>query len=81
MTAVGNNLLFVANDVTTNGEELWISDGTTDGTTLLKDINPGIASSAPSALTNVNGIVLFAATDGSGHSARSGAVTAVRNPQ
>lgn len=66
LTAMGNNLLFVANDVTTNGEELWISDGTTNGTTLLKDINPGVASSVPSYLTNVNGIGLFAATDGSG---------------
>lgn len=69
LTAMGNNLLFVANDVTTNGEELWVSDGTTDGTTLLKDINPGTASSAPSYLTNVNGVLLFAATDGSGQRA------------
>ncbi|MFT6630926.1 MAG: ELWxxDGT repeat protein [Bacteriovoracaceae bacterium] len=43
----GNNkFVFVASD-TTNGKEIWVSDGTTVGTTLLKDINPGGGSSNP----------------------------------
>lgn len=65
-TPINGKVLFVANDVVTNGEELWITDGTTDGTQLVKDINPGPAGSAPSALVNVNGLVLFAATNSSG---------------
>ena len=33
-------MLFVASDAT-NGIELWRTDGTTVGTMLVKDINPG----------------------------------------
>ena len=66
LTPINGKLLFVTNDITTNGEELWITDGTTDGTQLVKDINPGVAGSDPKALTNVNGLVLFGATDGNG---------------
>ena len=43
-TEINGNFVFVATDGT-NGTELWKSDGTTNGTTLLKDINPGIGSS------------------------------------
>jgi ELWxxDGT repeat protein len=35
-----NRLLFIANDGIA-GEEIWTTDGTTDGTSLLQDINPG----------------------------------------
>lgn len=41
---VGNTLFFAANDAT-NGFELWKSDGTTAGTVMVKDINPGSADS------------------------------------
>jgi len=47
-----------------HGEELWKSDGTTDGTTLVADINP-TGSSSPQSLTNVNGTLYFTAADGS----------------
>ncbi|MBX3411490.1 MAG: hypothetical protein KF708_02140 [Pirellulales bacterium] len=43
------------------GVELWITDGTTVGTRLVKDIMPGLASSSPSQLTNVNGTLFFTA--------------------
>lgn len=37
-------VLFLATDAT-HGEELWKTDGTSGGTSLVKDINPGIANS------------------------------------
>jgi ELWxxDGT repeat protein len=33
-----------------SGAELWITDGTTEGTVLLMDINPGVASSDPGVI-------------------------------
>jgi ELWxxDGT repeat protein len=48
------------------GEELWKSDGTTAGTTLVRDIAPGNTSSAISQLVVYNGIAVFGASDGSG---------------
>ena len=45
--------------------ELWRSDGTEGGTALVKDIFPG-GSSSPGSLTNVNGMLFFAANDGVG---------------
>jgi ELWxxDGT repeat protein len=58
-----NRMLFMADDGT-NGRELWTTDGTTAGTRLLKDINPGAASSTPAYLTILNDAVYFAATGG-----------------
>jgi ELWxxDGT repeat protein len=46
------------------GCELWTSDGTADGTVLLADINPGPATSLPSHLTALNGVLHFVADDG-----------------
>ena len=40
LVAVGDRLYFTADDGE-NGEELWVSDGTTEGTQLVKDINSG----------------------------------------
>jgi ELWxxDGT repeat protein len=59
---VGGTLLFNPDDGT-QGIELWRSDGTAGGTTLVKDINPGAASSAPAGLTVVGGTVFFRAGD------------------
>jgi ELWxxDGT repeat protein len=44
-----------------NGYELFKTDGTTAGTQLIKDINPGSANSNPALLTNVNGVLYFRA--------------------
>lgn len=45
LTIVGNNVFFIGREGTENaeisGHELWVSDGTTAGTHLVKDINPG----------------------------------------
>lgn len=47
-----------------SGNELWVSDGTEAGTYLVKDINPGTASSSPAELIKANGILFFIANDG-----------------
>lgn len=65
-----NVILFTA-QTTREGMELWRSDGTPEGTYLLKDINPGVAEglsarpegSDPSGFVNYRGRVYFAATD------------------
>jgi len=62
-TQVGSTVYFVA-DNGINGFELWKTDGTPGGTSLVKDIAPGLTSSAPSNLVNVNGTLFFAANDG-----------------
>jgi ELWxxDGT repeat protein len=61
-TNVNGTLFFSANNGT-NGEELWKSDGTQQGTVLVKDINPGSGNSLSFDLTNVNGTLFFTAID------------------
>ncbi len=63
LTNVNGKLFFTANDGV-HGNELWQSDGTTAGTVMVADINPGSASSAPADFTNANGTWFFAANDG-----------------
>jgi ELWxxDGT repeat protein len=48
------------------GGELWTSDGTAAGTHQVTDINPGPGSSLPRYFTEVDGTVVFAATDSTG---------------
>lgn len=57
-------LYFAANDQVA-GNELWRSDGTDSGTSLVQDINPGQGSSNPSDLVVSGGSLYFAADDGS----------------
>jgi ELWxxDGT repeat protein len=56
-------LYFAAKDAG-HGTELWSSDGTSDGTTLVKDIWPGPSGSSPQSLFVVEGVLFFTASDG-----------------
>ena len=62
-TNLNGAVFFTANDGI-NGIELWKSDGTQAGTTLVKDIKDGKGSSLPSDLTIFNGSLYFKADDG-----------------
>ena len=65
-----NKLYFIANDG--NGDELWVSDGTDAGTSIVKNINPtktfsesyGIITLYSSSFKEVNGKLFFLADDG-----------------
>lgn len=62
-TKVGSTTYFVASNAA-NGRELWKTDGTPQGTTMVKDLFAGANSSEPSSLVNFNGVLYFAANDG-----------------
>jgi ELWxxDGT repeat protein len=63
-TVVSGSRLFFQADDGVHGSELWMSDGTESGTTLVKDIDPGDAGSSPDWLAAVGGTVYFQADDG-----------------
>ncbi len=70
LTAIGSKLFFRAY-TTTAGYELWSSNGTSAGTMLVRDINPGSTSSIPNssyptALKSFQGKLYFQATSSSG---------------
>ena len=54
---VGEQAFFVADSEF--GTELWKSDGTADGTQLVRDIEPGEAGSFPTNLTPLEDLLLF----------------------
>ena len=64
-----NEIFFTANNAalnpgsgSTNDIELWKSDGTTSGTVLVKDINPGTSDgSDPRDFIEINGVLYFTA--------------------
>lgn len=67
-----NGILFFLGDEAETGAELWRTDGTIEGTWLVKDINPGPADGFyndfgedySAGFTDVNGTLFFFATDG-----------------
>jgi len=60
--AVGDRLVFVVDDGV-HGPEPWGSDGTSEGTRVLQDIEPGSEGSYPAGLRVVGDRVLFTAAD------------------
>ncbi|MBN9485057.1 MAG: hypothetical protein BGO70_11290 [Bacteroidetes bacterium 43-93] len=59
-TEINGKLIFSANSDST-GRELWITDGTTAGTYLLKDIYAGIGHSNPNNYTKLGNKIIFTA--------------------
>src|SRR5262249_28346174 len=57
---LGGKLLFNATD-NIHGSELWTSDGTDAGTTMVADLAPGLGSSNPWNLVASGGLVYFKA--------------------
>lgn len=55
---MGGTLYFMADDGAT-GRELWRSDGTSEGTTIVKDLRPGSPGSSPNGLTDCGGTLYF----------------------
>ncbi|MDA8745348.1 hypothetical protein N9N28_11995 [Rubripirellula amarantea] len=64
LVAVGEKVFFSASTVE-NGSELWVSDGTPSGTTIVKDIFQGPRGSLPSNMVSFDGRLFFTADDGS----------------
>lgn len=62
--AMGDYVYFAA-ETSETGRELWRTNGTAAGTTLVADLAPGSASSNPSGLSARNGVLYFLATAGS----------------
>jgi ELWxxDGT repeat protein len=63
-TGASQRLYFSARNDSQGGQELWTSDGTSDGTKRVRDINPGQPGSNPTGITTVGSLIYFAATDG-----------------
>ena len=63
-TELNGLLYFVAEDFT-YGREIWVTDGTSDNTLRLKDINPGVSNSLQGAnFVEYQGKLYFTANDG-----------------
>ncbi|MBY0278291.1 hypothetical protein K2Z84_23430 [Candidatus Binatia bacterium] len=63
MGAVGVRVFFAGNDGV-HGFELWTSDGTSDGTRLVEDIQPGPRGAVATDFTAVGDAVYFVVDDG-----------------
>ena len=65
LTVFNNKVYFGANE-SVHGLEIWMSDGTTSGTKLLKDINPGVTGSflTPASITVLGNQLFFRASNG-----------------
>jgi ELWxxDGT repeat protein len=65
--SIGGTTYFSA-QLDSSGFELWKTDGTANGTVLLRDIYPGPEDSRPYGFTDMNGTVFFSATSSSSSS-------------
>jgi ELWxxDGT repeat protein len=57
----GNGVTFFSGNTSSEGSELWRTDGTPQGTQMVKDINPGPSNSGPRQLTAVGSHLYFVA--------------------
>ncbi|HNR16358.1 MAG TPA: CARDB domain-containing protein [Chitinophagaceae bacterium] len=57
-----NGFLYFAATTTANGNELWKTDGTSAGTVMVKDINPGTTGTTLANLVVINNVLYFSAT-------------------
>ncbi|MBX7256993.1 MAG: hypothetical protein K1Y02_11585 [Candidatus Hydrogenedentes bacterium] len=63
LVSLGSRALFRYQDDAC-GSELWVTDGTQEGTRLLKDVRPGPASSEMGSMTVIGDVAWFQANDG-----------------
>jgi ELWxxDGT repeat protein len=63
LTVAGDSLYFKADDGT-HGFELWISDGTEAGTSMVKDLNPGTGGGWIKSLASIGDTLYFRGNDG-----------------
>ncbi len=62
ITVSGSRVWFTQDDQgSINGRELWLSDGTADGTRMVADLRPGASSSTPLGLTAFGESIIFSA--------------------
>lgn len=59
-----NGTIYFEADDGVHGLELWKTDGTTGGTVMVMDINPGIDDGILGSIVNFDGTIYFAASDG-----------------
>lgn len=64
VTTAGTELVVFSSTAGSTGRELWVTDGTTAGTSLVADIQRGPESSVPTDLAACGNHVYFAASDG-----------------
>ncbi|MCY2951713.1 MAG: carbohydrate-binding protein [Planctomycetota bacterium] len=61
---INGTLFFTGRDMVSGEVELWKSNGTAAGTVRVKDIFPGAQSSMPENMVELNGKLIFTATNG-----------------
>jgi len=64
-TQFNGKLVFSAN-IPASGQEVWISDGTANGTKIIRDLNPGAASSFAISPVIIGDTLYYSADDGTG---------------